>query len=184
MDLSVRIEISLLLAYLFFQFISLSLASDNYEKWHRTLFPFQSHACDDEELHLHCTSNTVISIHYVFYGRQVNAGHLCAHKNTIYVPKSCESSKALQVIHERCHKNRMCRLFISPKTFRDDPCPGVRKFIEVMYKCRPDCLIDHADETIRSICAGKQNCSLKAEDRTFGNPGCKGKKHLKVAYNC
>ncbi|GFS32023.1 protein eva-1 C [Nephila pilipes] len=234
MDLSVRVEISLVLTYLFFQFLSISFASDNYEKWHRTLTPFQSHACDGEELHLRCTANTVISVHYVFYGRQIDSGHLCSHKSATYVSKTCESSKALQVIHERCHKNRVCRLFISPETFRDDPCPGVRKFIEVMYKCRPDgflnkivceggqldlacpaghgltifsasygttvdgviecyqneevepkdCLIDHADETIRSICAGKQNCSLKADDRTFGNPGCEGKKHLKVAYNC
>ncbi|GFS32025.1 protein eva-1 C [Nephila pilipes] len=97
MDLSVRVEISLVLTYLFFQFLSISFASDNYEKWHRTLTPFQSHACDGEELHLRCTANTVISVHYVFYGRQIDSGHLCSHKSATYVSKTCESSKALQV---------------------------------------------------------------------------------------
>ncbi|GIX82588.1 hypothetical protein CDAR_287811 [Caerostris darwini] len=47
-----------------------------------------------------------------------------------------------------------------------------------------DCLIGRADETVRSLCFRKQNCSLKADDRTFGNPGCKGTKYLKVSYNC
>lgn len=29
------------------------------------------------------------------------------------------------------------RFLSSPKTFGGDPCPGIRKFIEVAYKCRP-----------------------------------------------
>ncbi|GIY62568.1 protein eva-1 C [Caerostris extrusa] len=203
------------------------------ETWHRTLTPFQSHACDDEELHLRCTPSTLISIHYVFYGRLAESGHLCPDRSTAFFSTACGSSKALQVVHDRCHKQRACRLYISKDTFRDDPCPDVRKFIEVMYKCRPDsfmnkivceggqldlfcphgqgltifsasygttkegvvecrqrggfepedCLIGRADETVRSLCFRK-NCSLKVDDRTFGNPGCKGTKYLKVSYNC
>ncbi|CAL1279898.1 unnamed protein product [Larinioides sclopetarius] len=202
--------------------------------WHRTLTAFQSHACDDEELHLRCTPSTVISVHYVFYGRQAGSGHLCPDRSTAFISTACESTKALQIVHARCHKHRSCRLYISKETFRDDPCPDVRKFIEVMYKCRPDgflnkivceggqldllcpegqgltifsasygttkegvvecrqsdgleskdCLVGRADETLRSLCSGKQNCSLRADDRTFGSPGCRGTKHLKVAYNC
>ncbi|GBN28916.1 Protein eva-1 C [Araneus ventricosus] len=204
------------------------------ETWHRTLTAFQSHACDDEELHLRCTPSTVISVHYVFYGRQAGSGHLCPDRSTAFISTACESTKALQIVHDRCHKHRSCRLYISKDTFRDDPCPDVRKFIEVMYKCRPDgflnkivceggqldllcpegqgltifsasygttkegvvecrqsegfelkdCVVGRSDETLRSLCSGKQNCSLRADDRTFGSPGCRGTKHLKVAYNC
>ncbi|KAG8173055.1 hypothetical protein JTE90_006175 [Oedothorax gibbosus] len=204
--------------------------------WHRTLTPFQAHACDGEALQLECTPSTVISVHYVSYGRQVNAGHLCPGSASRGAAAYCDSSKgALQVIHRRCHKSTNCRVLITPSLFGVDNCPGARKFIEVVYKCRPeeflnkivcqgsqmdlfcpvghgltiysasygttrtgapecgqpegaapdDCLIAQSDETIRSLCSGRQNCSLMADDRTFGNPGCRqGNKYLKIAYNC
>ncbi|KAG8177247.1 hypothetical protein JTE90_010164 [Oedothorax gibbosus] len=164
----------------------LGRAEDEYGLWHRTLTPFQAHACDGEALQLECTPSTVISVHYVSYGRQVNAGHLCPGSATRGAAAHCDSSKgALQVIHRRCHKSTNCRVLITPSLFGVDNCPGARKFIEVVYKCRPDCLIAQSDETIRSLCSGRQNCSLMADDRTFGNPGCRqGNKYLKIAYNC
>ncbi|GIY79438.1 protein eva-1 C, partial [Caerostris darwini] len=64
--------------------------------WHRTLTPFQSHACD-VALHLRCTSSTLISIHYVFYGRLAESGHLCPDRSTAFFSTACGSSKALQV---------------------------------------------------------------------------------------
>lgn len=38
---------------------------------------------------------------------------------------------------EACQKKRQCKFKTSPKTFGGDPCPGVRKYVEVAYKCRP-----------------------------------------------
>lgn len=43
----------------------------------------------------------------------------------------------LQTVVESCQKKRHCKFLSSPKTFKGDPCPGFRKFIEVAYKCRP-----------------------------------------------
>ncbi|KOX70705.1 hypothetical protein WN51_02129 [Melipona quadrifasciata] len=36
-----------------------------------------------------------------------------------------------------CHKKRQCKFNTSPKTFQGDPCPGLPKYIEVAYQCRP-----------------------------------------------
>uniref|UniRef100_A0A182M9Y8 SUEL-type lectin domain-containing protein n=1 Tax=Anopheles culicifacies TaxID=139723 RepID=A0A182M9Y8_9DIPT len=43
----------------------------------------------------------------------------------------------LQTVVEACQKKRHCKFLASPKTFGGDPCPGLRKFVEVAYKCRP-----------------------------------------------
>lgn len=43
----------------------------------------------------------------------------------------------LQTVVEVCQKKRQCKFNTSPKTFQGDPCPGLRKYIEVAYKCRP-----------------------------------------------
>ncbi|KMQ97049.1 hypothetical protein RF55_2638, partial [Lasius niger] len=36
-----------------------------------------------------------------------------------------------------CQKKRQCKFNTNPETFQGDPCPGMRKYIEVAYKCRP-----------------------------------------------
>jgi len=41
-----------------------------------------------------------------------------------------------------CQKKRQCKFNTDPKTFQGDPCPGLRKYIEVAYKCRP-CKYSH-----------------------------------------
>ncbi|KAL1138843.1 hypothetical protein AAG570_008905 [Ranatra chinensis] len=43
----------------------------------------------------------------------------------------------LQTVVEACQKKRACKFHTSPKSFGGDPCPGVRKYVEVAYKCRP-----------------------------------------------
>ncbi|GLH02818.1 Uncharacterized protein GBIM_08783 [Gryllus bimaculatus] len=43
----------------------------------------------------------------------------------------------LQTVVEACQKKRQCKFQTSPRTFGGDPCPGVRKYVEVAYKCRP-----------------------------------------------
>lgn len=42
-----------------------------------------------------------------------------------------------QVMLEACQDREHCSLVASTKTFRQDPCPGTRKYLEVAYKCRP-----------------------------------------------
>ncbi|KYN28431.1 hypothetical protein ALC57_02158, partial [Trachymyrmex cornetzi] len=43
----------------------------------------------------------------------------------------------LQMVVGVCQKKRQCKFNTDPKTFQGDPCPGLRKYIEVAYKCRP-----------------------------------------------
>lgn len=43
----------------------------------------------------------------------------------------------LQTVVEACQKKRHCKFLSSPKTLHGDPCPAVRKFVEISYKCRP-----------------------------------------------
>ncbi|KAF7274826.1 hypothetical protein GWI33_012506, partial [Rhynchophorus ferrugineus] len=38
---------------------------------------------------------------------------------------------------EACQKKRQCKFQTSPTTFGGDPCPGIPKYVEVAYKCRP-----------------------------------------------
>ncbi|KAF4520095.1 hypothetical protein B566_EDAN010324 [Ephemera danica] len=50
---------------------------------------------------------------------------------------SHERRKVSNTVVEACQKKRSCKFHTSPKTFGGDPCPGVRKYVEVAYKCRP-----------------------------------------------
>ncbi|RWS28726.1 protein eva-1 C-like protein, partial [Leptotrombidium deliense] len=95
-----------------------------------SLKTFQVHACDGEELKLECMQNTVISIYLAQYGRSgFNAHHLC--------PESAYS--LLQKVEAACREQRICKIMTAPKSFGGiDPCPGVRKYAEVAYKCRPN----------------------------------------------
>ncbi|KAG5679939.1 hypothetical protein PVAND_009474 [Polypedilum vanderplanki] len=43
----------------------------------------------------------------------------------------------LQTVVEACQKKRHCKFIASQKALQTDPCPAVRKFVEVSYKCRP-----------------------------------------------
>nr|XP_027215491.1 uncharacterized protein LOC113808313 [Penaeus vannamei] len=49
----------------------------------------------------------------------------------------------LQRVVGECHHKNQCRIQVSPETFSDhDPCPEIRKYIEVAYKCRPERFIN------------------------------------------
>ncbi|KAG8193519.1 hypothetical protein JTE90_003730 [Oedothorax gibbosus] len=102
-----------------------------------TLRTFQVHACDGAELKIECWPTTVISIYLAQYGRQV--GHLCpAPDNATAATTNCLSTQALRTIEESCREQRVCKLRTHPGTFGQDPCPGVSKYAEVAYKCRPN----------------------------------------------
>lgn len=112
-------------------------AVDNYGLLYASLRTFQAHACDGNELRLNCSQNTIISINFVRYGREAGRGDLCPGPRTYDAP-TCRLDNALKVIEEKCQRQRLCRLLITPETFDSDPCPGIRKYSEVAYKCRPE----------------------------------------------
>ncbi|XP_022239431.1 protein eva-1 homolog C-like isoform X2 [Limulus polyphemus] len=41
-----------------------------------------------------------------------------------------------------CRHQRVCKIKTSPESFGEDPCPGVRKYAEVVYKCLPNSFIN------------------------------------------
>lgn len=63
----------------------------------------------------------------------------CKYPRTDVPPPSPRPQyNTLQRVVGECHHKNQCRIQVSPETFSDhDPCPEIRKYIEVAYKCRP-----------------------------------------------
>jgi hypothetical protein len=115
-----------------------------------TLRTYQRAGCDDEVVTLRCPPGTSISIEIAQYGKSAPSKSLCGPKTTqssisktsynynvsCLWPNALQYS-LLQTVVEACQKKRQCKFKTSPKTFGGDPCPGVRKYVEVAYKCRP-----------------------------------------------
>lgn len=127
-----------------------------------TLRTYQRAGCDTEQLSLSCPRGTSISIELAQYGRagDITDNSLCPqasdddtttildgviHSGTeieVKPPESCLWPNALQysllqTVVEACQKKRHCKFTATPKSIAGDPCPGIRKFVEIAYKCRP-----------------------------------------------
>ncbi|KAG8189401.1 hypothetical protein JTE90_020217 [Oedothorax gibbosus] len=61
---------------------------------------------------------------------------------------------------ESCREQRICKIKTSPQTFGNDPCPGVRKYAEVAYKCRPTVFSN------KVVCEGER-LRLKCDNNDF-----------------
>nr|XP_037281337.1 protein eva-1 homolog C-like [Rhipicephalus microplus] len=115
-----------------------------------TLKTFQKFACDGQELQLRCFRNTSISISVAQYGRSVPYHMLCpppthdeggaasAKPAQEYNGSvECIAKEALRVVEAACREKEECTVKTDAKSFMVDPCPGVHKYAEVAYKCRP-----------------------------------------------
>ncbi|XP_071572991.1 uncharacterized protein [Temnothorax nylanderi] len=98
---------------------------------------------------LKCPPGTTILVEHAQYGRTGMYGiskcnssvppMIAGDKPTNHTcvwPQSVQHS-LLQMVVGVCQKKRQCKFNTNPKTFQGDPCPGLRKYIEVAYKCRP-----------------------------------------------
>ncbi|EGI58936.1 Uncharacterized protein C21orf63-like protein [Acromyrmex echinatior] len=98
---------------------------------------------------LKCPPGTTILVEHAQYGRTGMHGiskcnssvplMITGDKPTNHTciwPQSVQHS-LLQMVVGVCQKKRQCKFNTDPKTFQGDPCPGLRKYIEVAYKCRP-----------------------------------------------
>ncbi|KYM83428.1 Uncharacterized protein C21orf63 like protein [Atta colombica] len=114
-----------------------------------TLKTYQRAACDEETMTLKCPPGTTILVEHAQYGRTGMHGiskcnssvplMIAGDKSTNHTciwPQSVQHS-LLQMVVGVCQKKRQCKFNTDPKTFQGDPCPGLRKYIEVAYKCRP-----------------------------------------------
>ncbi|XP_012215153.1 protein eva-1 homolog C isoform X3 [Linepithema humile] len=131
----------------------LAAGSDNLALLSGTLKTYQRAACDEETMTLKCPPGTTISVEHAQYGRAGMHGitkcnssvppmiaedrPTTNHTNhTCIWPQSLQHSM-LQMVVGVCQKKRQCKFNTNPKTFQGDPCPGLKKYIEVAYKCRP-----------------------------------------------
>ncbi|XP_071572992.1 uncharacterized protein [Temnothorax nylanderi] len=93
---------------------------------------------------LKCPPGTTILVEHAQYGR---TGMYGISKCNSSVPPmiagdkptnhTCVWPQSVQMVVGVCQKKRQCKFNTNPKTFQGDPCPGLRKYIEVAYKCRP-----------------------------------------------
>lgn len=57
--------------------------------------------------------------------------------------RGCSFPEALKTVEEKCHGQEACSMVTAPEVFGGTPyqggdaCPGVRKYVEVAYKCKP-----------------------------------------------
>ncbi|XP_055852523.1 protein eva-1-like [Episyrphus balteatus] len=126
-----------------------------------TLRTYQRAGCDSEQLSLSCPRGTSISIELAQYGRagDLSDHSLCppisqedtttrsdgvVHSGTEIEVKPAEACTVsglqyilLQTVVDACHKKRHCKFAASAKSLPGDPCSGIRKFVEIAYKCRP-----------------------------------------------
>jgi len=120
----------------------------------RTLLTYQQAACGGQVLDLVCPSGTKISIQLVQYGRTAPSSQVCPPtseyprvlaENDEESFQTCVFPEALKIVEEKCHGQEACQMVTAPEVFGSglpsyaggDPCPRVRKYVEVAYKCKP-----------------------------------------------
>ncbi|CAL8277454.1 unnamed protein product [Arctogadus glacialis] len=94
-------------------------------------------ACDGQPLRLHCPRHSTISVHSAFYGSGDDDARLCGSGSAEAANSSCSALTTLQKLMSMCQSQRQCSLPVTPLLFGRDPCPGTRKYLTVVYKCKP-----------------------------------------------
>ncbi|XP_060516203.1 uncharacterized protein LOC132695763 [Cylas formicarius] len=109
-----------------------------------TLRTYQRAGCDNDIVTLRCPAGTSISVQIAQYGKSASSKGLCGSKSTSSslvpdIPEhtTCLLPNTVQTVIEACQKKRQCKFQTSPTTFGGDPCPGIPKYVEVAYKCKP-----------------------------------------------
>ncbi|XP_015187725.1 PREDICTED: uncharacterized protein LOC107072366 isoform X3 [Polistes dominula] len=127
--------------------------TDNLALLSSTLKTYQRASCDEETMTLKCPPGTTVSVALARYGRVAGSGPLrCGISSSdlssnFVIDRNQQSNDTcllstlqyslLQTVVEMCRNKRQCKFNTSPKTFEEDPCPGLPKYVEVAYKCSP-----------------------------------------------
>merc|ERR1711962_786819 len=94
----------------------------------------QASACEHHRLDISCEAGKVLRIDWANYGRldgRTNCGKQGIHK------RNCRASKSLEIVKNRCQSKRTCSINAWNSVF-GDPCSGVKKYLEVHYRCIAD----------------------------------------------
>ncbi|KAH9381043.1 hypothetical protein HPB48_008257 [Haemaphysalis longicornis] len=156
-----------------------------------TLKTFQKFACDGQELQLRCFRNTSISISVAQYGRSVPYHMLCPPPDEGALDYNgsaeCMAKEALKVVEAACREKEECTVKTNSKSFMVDPCPGVHKYAEVAYKCRPTTFTNRIickDDVLNLRC--HKNLRIVIYSASFGGtekgvPECPQRQDVKLS---
>ncbi|GBO19564.1 Protein eva-1 C [Araneus ventricosus] len=104
----------------------------------RTLRTLHRQVCDEEELQIECWPDTVISISQAEYGQPAAGRIQCLERREPpHHPSHCTPQDVREGIQSSCREKQKCHLKISSALLKEDPCPGVQRFLNVAFKCRP-----------------------------------------------
>ncbi|XP_073982772.1 rhamnose-binding lectin-like isoform X2 [Rhodnius prolixus] len=105
--------------------------------------------CQDKAMLLTCPSNYTIKMLSAFYGQR--EGWYCNEGRESYT--TCEADNPLQLTENWCNQKQECTLKASSRVFKD-PCPDVKKYLEVYYVCTQDGWKELAcpDDTMKLSC--------------------------------
>ncbi|XP_060076784.1 uncharacterized protein LOC132556394 [Ylistrum balloti] len=96
--------------------------------------------CNGNVKTLKCPLRMEVRINEVFYGR-VNA-KTCGPSPP--VTKPCSTRSALTALRSQCAGKQSCSVTADPSLYTD-PCPGIDKYLQVEYTCKPGCNLKSKD---------------------------------------
>uniref|UniRef100_A0A0K0CTC0 Latrophilin Cirl n=1 Tax=Angiostrongylus cantonensis TaxID=6313 RepID=A0A0K0CTC0_ANGCA len=92
--------------------------------------------CEGGTAELVCPRGTVISIALANYGRY--SARVCYENEEldVVVPMTqCHNPKTVLALQKSCSGRRQCRFVVNNDFFVHDPCPGIKKYLDVTYAC-------------------------------------------------
>ena len=87
--------------------------------------------CENHKGIISCPNGKLIDVVNATYGR---LDRQTCHDDRIK-STDCRSSNSLKHVQNKCKGKSTCELHANYSEFRDDPCPGTYKYLEVKYRC-------------------------------------------------
>ena len=88
-------------------------------------------ACENDVLTFMCDEGSFIQTTFANYGRLDYS--TCA--LTVSWTDNCIARESLAIVADRCNGFPTCEIEASNNIFREDPCKGTNKYLEVRYSC-------------------------------------------------
>ncbi|KAE9418429.1 hypothetical protein Angca_009612 [Angiostrongylus cantonensis] len=119
--------------------------------------------CEGGTAELVCPRGTVISIALANYGRY--SARVCYENEEldVVVPMTqCHNPKTVLALQKSCSGRRQCRFVVNNDFFVHDPCPGIKKYLDVTYAC-----VTEVTTTTTTTAAATTTTALTSSWTTF-----------------
>lgn len=144
--------------------------------------------CENDKLRLQCRPKSILAIYSANYGRFLRGKPECDALNTggphIGTSEWCQPESgpgAVLKAQRRCHRAVPLPLGLRWAGW----CPAGRSARRFMPRDFAECLAPDALRRVSKKCHRKGNCTVTADQATFGDPCLPGmKKQLRVSYTC